>query len=409
MLHLAATTVTTRHSPAAYPWQCQASLPEAGPVIGVDALASEHLFRYDPWECYEAGAISSPNAVVLGQLGKGKSSLVKTYLSRQLLAGRRAYILDPKGEYTPLANRRGLTRLALAPGGGDRLNPLDTAPGDSPASLARRRTAMTAALAATGLDRDLSPEERSGIGAAIADLGDAALLGDVVDRLLDPTASMATGLRTDPAALAGRVRDAALALRRLLADDLAGMVDGPTTIDRDPSGPGVVIDLSASFTADALAAIMVCAGAWLTALIATPEPARRILLVDEAWALLGAPATMRWLQQTSKLARRDGVQLVTVVHRLSDLSAQADAGTATARQAAGLLADAETRVVYTQSSAERGTAQSLLGLRDGEADLVCALPPYRALWLVGREAAVVDHWLSAAESDTVNTDERMRA
>ena len=35
----------------------------------VDLLGG--LFAYDPFELYEAGALSNPNAVVLGQIGRG--------------------------------------------------------------------------------------------------------------------------------------------------------------------------------------------------------------------------------------------------------------------------------------------------------------------------------------------------
>src|SRR5665811_2384494 len=108
--------------------------------------------RDSPWECYARGIVSSPNLVVLGQLGKGKSALVKTYLDRQLRAGRQAFVLDPKGEYATLAARHGLPRLRLAPGGPARLNPLD-APAADPVAAARRRTALVAALVGAGLGR----------------------------------------------------------------------------------------------------------------------------------------------------------------------------------------------------------------------------------------------------------------
>jgi type IV secretory pathway VirB4 component len=403
-------SVTTRHSASLYPWQFSSGLPDAGPVIGVNVLADGATFAYDPWECYAAGVLTSPNMVVLGQLGKGKSALVKTYLSRQLLAGRCGYVLDPKGEYGPLADARGLPRLTLSPGGGERLNPLDTLPGeDTPASM-RRRAAVIGALTATGLGRELTAEEQSAIGVAVTDLPSAATLTDVVGRLLDPSTAMATALHTTPAAFAVAVRSAALVLRRLLEGDLAGMVDGPSTVALDPDGPGIVVDLSAVFGTDALAPVMVCAAGWLSAALARDSDRRRLLLLDEAWALLASPATTAWLQGVSKLARRHGVALITVVHRCSDLAGQADSGTATQAQARGLLADAETRVIYGQPPGERAAASELLDLSETEADLVTRLPAHRALWRVGAHAAVVEHILSADEAaDLVDTDARMRS
>lgn len=410
ILRLPAVTVTTRHSPAAYPWQRCQTVPDRGVPIGINSLAGGQLFRYDPWVCYAAGAVTSPNMVVAGQLGRGKSALVKTYLHRQLALGRRAYVLDPKGEYGPLGDADGLSRIALLPGGTERLNPLDSPPNaTSREQIVTSRTAVIGALAGAGLGRPLTGEEHSAVAAAVRPLdGQTATLGEVTAALLHPSEAIAAETATTPAAFAVALRPVALELHRLLSGDLAGMIDGPTTVALDPHGPGLVIDLSKVAGSDAQAAVMVCAGAWLAAAIDVEDDRRRLLLVDEAWALLAQRATTGWLQRTSKLARARGVQLITVVHRLSDLAAQADAGSATRAQAEGLLADADTRVIYGQSSGEKNLARSLLGLTDPEADEVCSLGPYRGLWKIGEHSAVVDHILTSAEHALVDTDTRMR-
>ena len=68
--------------------------------------------------CYRQGVVTNPNMVVFGQIGRGKSSLVKTYLWRQAVFGRHAWVVDPKGEYGPLADGLGvLCPVALRPGG----------------------------------------------------------------------------------------------------------------------------------------------------------------------------------------------------------------------------------------------------------------------------------------------------
>lgn len=427
--------VTTRHSCSLYPWQVGSPLPTDGPLIGLDLLAGGTVFHYDPWVLYSRRLLTSPNMVVLGQLGKGKSSLVKTHLHRQLLAGRQAFVLDPKGEYAALAALHQLPRLRLGPGSPDRLNPLDPHPEESTADLARRRTTTCNALAATGLGRDLTPEERAALAATCTRLTPTALLGDVVDALLDPDPATATELHCDAAGLAERIRPLALELRRILHGDLAGMLDAPTTCHLDPTGPGLVLDLSAVFTTPALPTVMVAAGAWLSRALTPTHSAgagarsphqssgqgavaatiphgqgerRRLLLVDEAWSLLHLPATTAWLQALSKLARAHGVQLITVLHRPSDLTGQADNGTATQARAAGLLADAETRVLYAQTPGERAALAELLDLTSVELDLVTALPPHRALWHIGPYRAVVEHLLSPLEAEQlVDTDEHM--
>ena len=87
---------TTAQLQALYPFVAEPGLGVAGAYIGQDLLGG--AFAYDPWELYRAGRVTSPNALVIGQIGRGKSALVKSYLWRQLVFGRQACVIDPKGE-----------------------------------------------------------------------------------------------------------------------------------------------------------------------------------------------------------------------------------------------------------------------------------------------------------------------
>jgi hypothetical protein len=65
-------------------------------------------FVLDPFDAYSSGLLSNPNVIVAGSIGAGKSTVVKMMLDRALERGRRAVILDPKGEYAPLAHSYGV-------------------------------------------------------------------------------------------------------------------------------------------------------------------------------------------------------------------------------------------------------------------------------------------------------------
>jgi hypothetical protein len=106
-------------------------------VIGDDLLGGSFVF--DPFELYAQGVISNPNMVVFGQIGRGKSAFVKTFLWRQAVFGRRAWVVDPKGEYGDLAAAWGVRPVALRPGGAVRLNPLDPGPEHVGGCRRRRR------------------------------------------------------------------------------------------------------------------------------------------------------------------------------------------------------------------------------------------------------------------------------
>ena len=419
---LPAHVATTRHLCAAYPLVAEAGLGHQGVLIGRDVLGGS--FVYDPFALYRAGVVTNPNMVVLGQIGRGKSSFVKSYLWRQATFGRSAWVIDPKGEYGPLCDAWGVSPVALRPGGPVRLNPLDTGravPGGGgpdavgPDGPEVRRTSLTGSLAVSCLGRDLLPRERAAIDAALlaavtasgGNGGAAPTLPRVVDALLDPEPEAAAALRTTRAELVEDGRDVALELRRLVHGDLRGMFDGPTTPGLRLDGPLVVLDLSAVYHSPALGILMACAAAWLQSAVEVRHRNRILLVVDEAWAILGNLGVARWLQASWKLSRARGVANIAVLHRLSDLGSVGAAGSEQVGLAEGLLADSETRVVYAQSPGEVDRTRELLGLTDTEAELASTLPRGTALWKVGRRSFLVEHRLAWGEHQLVDTDRAM--
>jgi hypothetical protein len=408
-----------------YPFASEAGLGGCGVLIGRDLLGG--AFVYDPFELYRRGLLTNPNMVVIGQIGRGKSAFVKTYLWRQAVFGRRSWVIDPKGEYGSLARAWGIEPVALRPGGRVRLNPLDAPPGDvgtSEQDVIRRRAELLASLAAASLARSLAPSERTAIELAVADVsaatsgagpgGDGATssptLPGVVEALLVPSAQAAAAVRTTVATLAADGRQVALELRRLVAGDLQGMFDGPTSAGIDLSGPLVVLDLSAVYHSAALGVIMTCAAAWLQAAVAgLAQSAGVVVVVDEAWAILADVAVARWLQSSWKLSRAWGVSNIAVLHRLSDLTSAGSSGSEQVALAEGLLSDSETRVVYAQPPGEVERAGELLGLSTTETELVPQLQRGVALWKVGGRSFLVQHRLSAMECNLVDTDARMMA
>jgi hypothetical protein len=425
---------TTAHLQSVYPFVAEGGIGGRGPVLGRDLLGG--VFRFDPWDLYRRGVVTNPNVIVLGQVGRGKSTFVKTLVWRQVACGRQAWIVDPKGEYGALATACGATPVRLAPGGSIRLNPLDLVVGDASETVpadeedgagecagtglagpgpvtraVRRRAELACSLAASSLGRPLSPPERTAVELAVRAVAARVrqpTLPGLVAAMLEPDPTLAATVRTDAAGLARDGRLVALELRRLVDGDLAGMFDGPTSPGLSLRAPVIALDLSSVFASPALPVLMTCATGWLQAVLAGGQGPRRLVVVDEAWAVLHDLATARWLQATFKLARAVGVANVAVVHRLSDLQAAGAAGSAQQRLAEGLLADTETRVLFGQSASEAETARQLLRLTVTERDLVTRLPRGVALWKVADRSFVVEHRVGPTEAGLVDTDAAMR-
>src|SRR5919198_54396 len=398
---------TTAHIQAAYPFVAEGGLGGRGVYVGRDVYGGS--FCYDPWELY-GRELTSPNAVVVGIVGRAKSSLVKTYVFRQSVFGRQAWIVDVKGEYDSLAQALGVRPIALSPGGAVRLNPL------TPRGGAERQLNLLYSVAAAALERPLTPEEKRSAQEALVVLANRSpsepTLPHVVEVLLHPPAEMADALAMRVDELAVSVRPMAFALDQLCSGNLRGMFDGPTTRGLDLDAPLVVLNLRAVLNTHttALGILMTCATAWLQAMIETEtdeRSAKRIVVVDEAWRILSNLGIGEWLQQSFKLSRGLGAQNVVVMHRLSDLRATGAEGSREVRLAEGLLADAETKIIYAQPPDQLPQTRELLGLTDTEAELLPHLRRGWALWKVGQRSFLVQHRLSPFEHEFVDTDARM--
>jgi type IV secretory pathway VirB4 component len=392
-------------------FSAERSLGSRGVVIGKELYSGQGIV-YDPFEMY-GDLLPGPNALVLGDVGNGKSALVKTYVLRQLRFGRQVAVLDSKnqngrGEYARIAAALGVMPVRLVPGavdGGVRLNPLD------PAIAVERQLSLLRTIAQVALDRRLEPREGEALtrahGRAVSGVapGGQPTLPDVVRCLLAPDEEDARQASTTVQQLLEDGRDVAIELNRLCAGDLRGMFDGPTTAGIDLDAPLIVFDLSAlDAESEALPILMACVGVWLQHVWVRPDGRKRIFVVEEGWHVIGNLHTARLFRRLWKLARGLGLQNIAVVHHLSDLTA---AGGAAADAVASLLEEAQTRVVYRQSAKETRAVARDLGLSDAAVRNVPDLPRGCALWVIGNQVRIVQHVMTAWERELVLTDEAM--
>ncbi len=435
------TQVTADVAAFAYPFLAEAGLGSRGILLGTDAWSGA-AFVFDPWVLYETNVITNANMLVAGVIGRGKSALVKSLVTRSISVGRRCYVAcDPKGEWTQVARALGGVAIVLGAGSHHRLNPLDAPPRPSGVSneqwradVRRRRLELLKALVETALGRGLHPVEITALDVALdaavntamtaaLDVADDAgrdvvheprtaqprqpLLGDVVAQLLNPPAGVVGATREE---LARDGRDVGHALRRLVDGDLQGLFDGPSTVSFDPSLPMVSIDMSGVSGSDtALALVSACGAAWIESALSDPHGGQRYVVYDEAWRLLRSPALLARMQSDWKLSRARGISNVMVIHRLSDLDAVGEEKSEARALALGLLADCSIKVIYAQ---ERGEAQGTgrrLGLSDVEIEELPGLGRGQGLWRVGERSFLVNHRLTPGELAMFDTNQRMAA
>ena len=397
----------------AYPFLAEGGLGSDGVFVGQD-LYSGGSFVYDPWVLYARGVITAPNLVLAGIVGSGKSSLAKSLYTRSLPFGRRVYVPgDPKGEHTAVAEAVGGRAIVLGHGLTARLNPLDEGYRPSgmddaewASTIASRRRDLIGALAETVLTRPLSPLEHTAIDTALTETvrgNDVPILPMVVDHILKPSQT------ADPdGRLAEDGRLVGHALRRLVAGDLAGLFDGPSTVTFDPTLPMISLDLSrVAENSTLISVLMTCSSAWMESALLDPAGGQRWCIYDEAWRLMSHPALLKRMDAHWRLARHYGIANMLIFHKLTDLENVGDQGSAMRSLANSLLANAETRIIYRQESDQLGTTARTLGLTGTEQKLLPGLGVGQGLWRIKDRSFVCQHQLHPAELALFDTTTRM--
>ena len=395
---------------ATLPFVAGPKLPTRHLLIGRERSGDD--FCYDPFALYQSGYLTNPNMVVMGQVGRGKSAFVKSFLFRNFALGRRIIVIDPKGEYGALAAQIGARRVVVAPNSPTPVNPLGDvgshATDEERAQLVHRNLAVIAALA---LRRALRPEEEVALALALNRLLQGrrtVTLREVVESLRVPTLDDANSLHLGPAELAEIGAATAYSFQRLLGGQFGTLFHGDSARIAPFPHRSLVLDLSAFYRSDALSLVLVALLGSLEMQLRA-EGGMTLLVVDEAWAVVDDPVTCGFLRSFFKLARSFGLANLLVVHRPSDLGVRRGGlGAADASIGEGLVADCESAVIYALARPEARRAQHLFGLSSRETELLAGLGRGVALWRVGESRFLVRHELSAVEAEIIDTDHAMR-
>jgi type IV secretory pathway VirB4 component len=346
-------------------------------------------FVLDPFDAYAAAVVSNPNVIVAGSIGAGKSTVVKMMLDRALERGRRVVVIDPKGEYAPLASAHDVDVVALGRDGWCSPFPAND----------RESRDLLRALVASAQGAALKSDEHYVIDEAWQRL-ESPRPRRVLRALYESLREHLTSTSSTPE------RSVALTLYRFVHGDLAGLFDG----DDEPmvfAGQLVVLDLSAQWSSSSfsVAALSVIAAAQQVVAV---EGELGYLVLDEAWSLLADPHALRWLQGSWKLARAKGLSHVLVLHRWSDVAAVGDVGSAHRERAQGLLRECETAWLFRQPPDEAHEIAVALALHRREERYLSALPKGAALVRYGAHRSIVRVRPDERDTAFVDTDRAMR-
>jgi type IV secretory pathway VirB4 component len=407
--------------------------------IGDDLLNRLATLNYDPFELYPA-FIRNRNLAFIGDVGNGKSALMKTFLERMLLLPervgadadtsprvtrkRRAVIIDRKGEYKRLTTQFECQPVVL--GHGECINPFDGR------LTEQQQLAVLESFLRLLLDRSLAPFELKCVEAAYDEArrawklsltrlpppGQARqehfLLSHVRHALMHLSDefvadSLHTRHEVDHAA-----SELAFTLDQLLTGSQRGMFDGPTTAALDWRGQVVDIVVHPDYLTGnrhlVYQLMVVCVAVWLDQAWQAIDPAERVdfFVCDEVWDLVKVRQFAEQLQDSTKLGRSRGLCVLIAFHGPTDFRSAGNQGDAQVEMAERLLKDMDSFFLFRMSEDDARLLRGIVKLTDEDIETIENLEPHHYLLVLGsgssRRRFLVLHRINEMEKLMVDTD-----
>ncbi len=360
--------------------------------VGSDLLSRMETVYWNPFALYDLEELHSLNACYMGDVGHGKSGVIKTTVRRLLILpqrlddgtirNRRGVAVDLKGEYQRLTESLGCTPVVL--GHDVCLNPLD------PRLTPQQHLALLESFLRLLMDRRLSGFEKEIVAEAYDQARantDTLVLEDVRHALMHLPAefvdeSLHTRAEVDHAA-----SEMAFALKQLIRGSLRGMFDGPTTDTLNWSGRMVDIvvhpDYRTSHRELVYQLLVVLVAVWLDRAWKDPHQRIDFFVIDEAWDATKVRQFAELLQDATKLGRSRGLSVLTAFHGPTDADSAGDVGEVQRDIARRLLKEMGSYFLFHMSVEDAEVLRGILKLSDDDVDLITELEAHQFLLVMG--------------------------
>ncbi|NQX29845.1 ATP/GTP-binding protein [Microbacteriaceae bacterium VKM Ac-2854] len=400
-----------------------------GPPTGTDGIVngrdmlSRTMIAHDPFTAYNASPrkITSPNCVVSGTVGNGKSSLTKTVfvLRPLILEKRRAIIFDKKkkadeageGEYADVARRFGSDPIVFTEDAtSTKLNLFDPMMSRGGGDKGQERLLRTITSLANG-GQPLSKWEKKALRSALTGMRgtEARRRPHVLTDLLPHLGRVADDLSTGDYApdVKAKVHEAGISVRLTLEElleDYGSMFDGQTSSAVDLRGKLTSFDISQlPDEGAAIPVVMALGHEWMMGRLTGERGWGTNVIWEEGWHMIGGPSA-HLIRSSTKLSRSLGLCNVFVMHKgQTDIPVDSP----------GMAIIKEAQTIYTFAQDRREDAEwcaRTFNYAPETVDLLMRLKPGHFVFKYGAEPEThVRHIRSPWEAAVTNTDEAIAA
>ncbi len=349
-------------------------------------------------------SLNNANAIIFAQSGSGKSYTAKVEILRQLMQGTKVIVIDPEREYQQLSRSVNGTYIKLSPKSKEKINPFDLSTGTLGAGdLAERTQELTQIISL--MVGGLTSDEKA-----------------VVDRAILQTYKQFGWKMTEKAKEKKKKKDPrgrkpkqkkypllkdfyktlkSMKQKRLVSKletfvkgSLSSVFDSQTNIQLD--NRLVIFDIKD--LSESLRQIMMMVVANFVSSQVKQHPAKRVLVIDEAWLLLEHEESARFIAGLTRRARKYYLG-VTIISQQANDFLTSDYGRAIASQSA-------LRVLMKQDTTTIKKVASEFNLSEYEQRFLLTCDRGEALIIADQNHVAVKVVASEKEHPLLTTDPR---
>lgn len=342
---------------------------------------------------FDRFTLENANMVIFAKAGGGKSYAVKLELLRSLMFGTECIVIDPENEYKTLTAAVGGRYIDVSLNSEHNINPFDlpdaTDDDEDGESILRSAVVNLHGLVALMIGT-ITPEEDA--------LLDRALLETYA--LRDINSDLATHKNPPPTLqdlqevllnMQGAEQVAAK-LHKYTEGSFAGLLNQPSNVSLDTHFLSFSIrDLEESLRP--IAMYMILNHIWN---LIRKERKKRLMVVDEAWLMMGHEDSARFLYSLAKRARKYYLGLTTVTQDVEDFL--------DSKYGKAIVTNSSLQMLLRQSPASIDIVANTFNLTEGEKMLLLESEVGEGLFFAGLNHVAIKVLASYAEDQIITTN-----
>jgi len=354
---------------------------------------------------FDRFSLENANMVVFAKAGAGKSFTVKLEALRSMMTGSEIIIIDPENEYKKLCDAVGGSYIRLSLSSNTRINPfdlprvIDTEDADNAlrANLITLHGLLKLMLGSTQVMNNgvpvaaLTPAEEADLDQALIDT--YARVGITTDPLTHNSPPPTVNDLYDTLLhMGGNGPSLAQRLRKYTTGTFAGIFSQQSNTEINN---GMVVfnvrDLEEELRPVAMYIIL--SHIWN---IIRAEKKRRMLIVDEAWKLMGYEDSANFLFSLAKRARKYYLGLTTVTQDVEDFMGS--------KMGRAIVANSSMSILLKQSPTAVDVLANVFKLTEEEKRRLSNFPVGQGLFFAGQSHVHIQIDASETEKQLANTN-----